>query len=181
MIRLAHLADAEAIREIYAPSIREGAISFEYEVPTMEEMQRRIHEVLRWAPWLVFEERQRVLAYAYASRHRERAAYQWSVETSVYVHPDGRRRGLARQLYIELFERLRKQGFYGAYAGVTLPNPASVSLHESLGFKPVGIYEKVGYKGAWRDVGWWQLELAPRVGEPIPPRAHRVDGTEFNP
>ena len=104
-----------------------------------------------------------------ASSHRTRAAYQWSVDVSVYVHERARRRGVGRALYGALFGILRQQGFYSAYAGIALPNPASVRLHESMGFQPVGVYRSVGYKlGAWRDVGWWHLALRPAIEPPAP-------------
>jgi len=105
--------------------------------------------------------------YAYASAHRTRAAYQWSVDVSVYVRADVRRAGVGRAVYRSLFALLAVQGYYNAYAGITLPNPASVGLHESLGFHPVGVYGAVGYKlGAWHDVGWWHLSLRPRSMPP---------------
>ena len=111
-----------------------------------------------------------MVGYAYASRHRARAAYDWSVDASVYVHPDFQRRGIGRGLYVSLIRILRAQGFFNAYAGVTLPNAGSVGLHESIGFQAVGVYRNVGYKqGAWHDVGWWELALQPLVAEPPPP------------
>ena len=111
-----------------------------------------------------------MLGYAYASAHRARAAYQWSADVSAYVHQAARRRGVGQALYTSLFQILFEQGFYNAYAGITLPNPASVRLHESLGFKLVGVYQQVGYKlGAWHDVGWWQLTVRTRNNE-VPTR-----------
>ncbi|WP_435177238.1 GNAT family N-acetyltransferase [Halorussus sp. AFM4] len=108
-----------------------------------------------------------IAGYAYAGRHRKRDGYRWSVDVSVYVAERHRRKGVARGLYQSLFEVLRLQGFHNAYAGIALPNEASVGLHESLGFEPVGVYESVGYKrGAWRDVGWWQLALRDRSERP---------------
>ena len=170
MIRLATPADAEAMAEIYRPIVADTAISFEFEPPGAPEMERRRAAALAFAPWLVFEDGV-VLGYAYASRHRERAAYQWCVDVSVYVGQRHRRRGVGRALYESLLALLRLQGFYAAHAGVTLPNDASVGLHESLGFRRIGIYPAVGYKrGTWWDVGWWQLELRERKGTPAPPR-----------
>jgi phosphinothricin acetyltransferase len=136
-------------------------------------MARRLEAVLAVAPWLVWDQPgEGVLGYAYASRHRERAAYQWSVDVAVYVRADHHRRGLGRALYQRLFALLRLQGFCAAHAGITLPNPASVGLHEALGFRPVGVYRSVGFKrGAWHDVGWWQLALRERTGTPDPPRS----------
>lgn len=169
-IRLAGPGDAPAILAIYEPIVRESSISFEYEPPTAEEMRRRIASTLERCPWLVCEADGTVAGYAYAGIHRERAAYQWSVETSVYVHPDHRRRGVARGLYMALLAALRAQGFANALAGITLPNPASVGFHESCGFEWIGVYRAVGYKlGAWHDVGWLQLRLREDRGEPMGP------------
>ena len=169
-IRLATAADGAAAAAIYAPIVDETSISFETVAPTAGEMGGRIASVLRYAPWLVCTRGGAVQGYAYASRHNDRAAYTWSVNVSVYVHAGHRRRGVAQALYASLFELLRLQGFYTAHAGITLPNAASVATHESMGFRPVGVYERVGYKkGAWHDVGWWQLPLRAREGAPRPP------------
>jgi phosphinothricin acetyltransferase len=112
------------------------------------------------------------LGYVYATRHRARAAYQWSVDVSVYIRDGMRRTGIGRALYTSLFELLVLQQFHNCYAGITLPNPGSVGLHEALGFQPVGIYRQVGYKrAAWHDVGWWQLALAAEKSSPAPPIA----------
>ena len=112
-------------------------------------------------PWLVAEDGGDVIGYAYASPFRSRHAYQWSVETSVYIATDAQRRGAGRTLYTALFDILRAQGYRQALAGITLPNPASVGLHEAMGFSRVGVYRAVGWKlGMWHDVGWWQRDLA---------------------
>jgi phosphinothricin acetyltransferase len=167
-IRLATADDAAQVQAIYAPYCH-TPISFELEPPPVSEMRQRIEKVLPDYPWLVLEEAGSIRAYAYASRHRERAAYAWSIDTSVYVHPDERRRGLGRALYGSLFALLPLQGYVSAYAGVTLPNPASVGLHEAMGFRQVGVYEKVGFKcGAWYDVVWLQRLLQPCPAEPGP-------------
>lgn len=169
-IRLARVADAEAIAAIYAPFVESTAISFETIPPGREEMLRRIVETTAIYPWLVCELGGRVVGYAYATQHRMRAAYRWSVDTSVYIDVAHRRYGIARGLYASLFEILRAQGFFNAYAGITLPNAASVGLHEAVGFKNVGIYERVGDKlGAWHDVGWWQLILEAHSAAPREP------------
>lgn len=171
-MRVALPEDAEAVLTIYTPIVRETAISFEVEPPTGVEMHERIATTLRHLPWLVCERQGEVLGYVYASPHRARAAYQWSVDVSVYIHAKARRTGMGRALYHALFELLIRQGFYSCYAGITLPNPASVGLHEALGFQPVGVYQTVGYKlGAWHDVGWWQRSLQPRPSLPTPPTA----------
>jgi L-amino acid N-acyltransferase YncA len=170
MIRLATPEDAPGVQAIYAPVVRETAISFELEPPTIEEIRKRIVKTLERLPWLVCEQNRDILGYVYASEHRSRPAYQWSVDVSVYVHENARRSGVGQALYRSLFSLLTLQGFYHAHAGITLPNPASVGLHESLGFQPVGVYNAVGYKlGAWHDVGWWQLMLRECVIPPEPP------------
>ena len=169
-IRLARPDDAAALRDIYAPVVTETIISFEGEPPTEEEMRRRIEDTLPTHPWLVCERDGEIAGYTYASPHSGRAAYRWSVDVSVYVHQNHRRKGVGRGLYESLFAILDFQGFVNAYAGIALPNEASVALHESLGFEPVGVYEGVGYKhGAWRDVGWWQLQLRDAPDDPEPP------------
>jgi len=174
-IRVACPEDAEAILAIYTPIVRETAISFEVEPPTYVEMHERIATTLRRLPWLVCERQGEVLGYVYASPHRARAAYQWSVDVSVYIQAKARRTGMGRALYHALFQLLSLQGFYQCFAGITLPNPASVGLHEALGFQPVGVYQAVGYKlGGWHDVGWWQRALQPRPSLPTPPTAFEV-------
>lgn len=169
-IRLATGRDAGQVAAIYAPNVTGKIISFESDPPGTDEMRRRIEVTLERYPWLVCERGGRVLGYAYAGAHRSRAAYQWSVDVSVYVHGGAHRKGVGRALYASLFAALALQGFYNAYAGATLPNPASVGLHESVGFRPVGVYHGVGYKmGAWHDVGWWHLPLREKVADPDPP------------
>ena len=169
-LRLANAGDAQAIADIYAPIVRDTFISFETQAPDAAEMRRRIEHTLPDFPWLIREIDGRVAGYAYASRHRERLAYRWSVDVSCYTHADHRRRGVGAALYRALLEILRRQGFVNAYAGIALPNEASVALHEAVGFKPIGVYAKVGYKhGAWRDVGWWAREIAVPVGAPAEP------------
>jgi len=173
IIRSVELADARAIRDIYAPFVSESATSFEIEPPDAAAMARRIEEQRSIFPWLVYEVGGEVLGYAYASPHRAaRKAYQWCVETSVYIHAQVRRRGIGRALYASLFEFLRRQGYVNAYAGITLPNPASRRLHEAMGFVPVGVYPRIGFKfGTWHDVLWMQLriqETADPVADPLP-------------
>lgn len=167
--------DAAACVAIYAPNVERGATSFEEEVPTTAEFGQRIARTQETLPWLVAECDGEVVGYSYAIPHRWRPAYRWAVETSVYVDTTQQGRGVGRALYRELIGRLRDQGFHVACAGITLPNEASVALHENLGFTPVGIYRRIGWKdGSWRDVGWWQLDLQPpgdeRPPEPLPPR-----------
>jgi len=169
-IRLAEPGDAAGILAIYAPIVRETAVSFELEPPGEEEMRRRIASTVERRPWLVCMADGTVAGYAYAATHRERAAYQWSTETSVYVHPAHRRRGVALGLYTALLAALRAQGFANALAGITLPNPASVGFHEACGFRRIGVYHAVGHKlGAWHDVAWLELRLREDRGEPVGP------------
>jgi L-amino acid N-acyltransferase YncA len=171
MIRRTQEGDGLALARIYASSVIESATSFEAVAPSAEEMEAR---AARYQPWLVHVEGGEVLGYAYASPHSDRAAYRWSVDSTVYIDARAHRRGVGRALYTALFTLLRAQGYCAVHAGITLPNAASVGLHEAMGFRPVGVYPKVGWKlAAWRDVGWWQLELRPRQGEP--PRLRRPD------
>ena len=170
ILRLATENDAAGIAEIYDPIVRSTPTSFEIDPPGAIEMARRIRETLPAYPWLVCEHLGRIAGYAYAGRHKPRAAYQWAVETSVYIHPDFQRRGIGRALYESLFRILAAQGYFSAYAGATLPNAGSVGLHESCGFQIVGIYRNAGYKhGVWHDVIWWQraLQLAMTTPGPI--------------
>jgi phosphinothricin acetyltransferase len=182
-IRAVTLADAAAIQAIYAPYVTDTVISFETTPPSVEDMAARILKATGKYPWLVYvtgeqqgsDPQPSITGYAYASPHRERAAYQWSVDVSVYVSPAYHRRSIGRGLYTALFALLRAQGFINAYAGIALPNEGSVGIHTALGFEPVGIYQQVGYKlGRWHDVGWWGLRLTgPTIestAEPLPPK-----------
>jgi len=172
-IRSATPFDAEAIAGIYAPIVRDTIISFELEPPDAAEMRTRIEKTLQVLPWLVsVDATGAVSGYVYGSKHRERPAYQWSVDVTAYVREDCRCQGIGKGLYTRLLEDLVRWGYYQAFAGIALPNDASIALHESVGFKALGVYEKVGFKlGAWRDVGWWQRELQqPKEGAPEAPR-----------
>jgi L-amino acid N-acyltransferase YncA len=169
-IRIASVSDADALAAIYAPIVRDTTISFETEPPTADEMARRVAVTLQTHPWLVAERQGKVIGYAYASRHRDRAAYRWSADVSAYVDANARQCGVGRALYKRLFVLLQCQGFHAAFAGIALPNRASVALHEGAGFKPVGIYKEVGFKrGQWHDVGWWRLGLSSDTGPPAEP------------
>ena len=160
-IRAATRADARAISEIYAPYVRETAISFEYEAPDETEIAARIAKVLPAYPWLVCEMDGRVVGYAYGSAHAERAAYGRSVNAGIYLARGTHRRGIGRALYAVLLGALKLQGYHAVFGGITLPNPASVGLHEASGFTPVGVYREVGFKfDSWHDVGWWGLTFA---------------------
>ena len=169
-LRCAEHRDAQAIAAIYAPIVRDTAISFETETPTARTMGERVAATQPTYPWLVATHDLDVLGFAYASAHRQRAAYRWSVDVTVYVAEGGRGRGVGRRLYGGLLPILRAQGFRSAFAGIALPNVASIGLHEAVGFTPLGVYREVGYKlGAWRDVGWWRLGLQDDDGPPGEP------------
>lgn len=156
---------------IYAPVVRNTAISFELEPPSEEEFRLRISKTLQRFPWLACESDNRIAGYAYATPFRTREGYRWSVEVSVYVAEEFRGRGVAKALYTSLVEGLRILGYFNAYAGISLPNPASVNLHERMGFEPVGIFPSVGFKlGNWHDVGFWRLTLQPHTPNPSPPK-----------
>jgi phosphinothricin acetyltransferase len=167
-IRLADPAtDSARIAEIYAPAVIGSTISFEEVAPDAAEMARRMRSVLVRTPWLVAEEDGQVVGYAYASAHRERASYRWSVDISVYVDPAWHGRGVGRALYAALLPILVRQRFVNVYAGIGLPNPASVALHASVGMKLIGVYERVGWKmGRWVDVAWYGLRLIDPLIDP---------------
>jgi phosphinothricin acetyltransferase len=160
VIRDATAADADALLAIYAPFVRETAVSFELEPPTVDAFAERIaRSQSRWA-WLVAEHHGRVAGYAYASAFRERAAYRFSVEMSAYLAPGSRGNGIGRALYESLFAILITKGYCSAFAGVTIPNDSSVRFHRALGFTEVGVFRRAGWKlGAWHDVSWWQRPL----------------------
>jgi L-amino acid N-acyltransferase YncA len=169
-IRLARESDGPALAEIYRPAVAERATSFEVDPPDGAEMGRRVVALTATRPWLVCVEDGATLGYAYASSHRERAAYQWCVEVSAYVHPAAHRRGVGAGLYVSLFEILGMLNYRNAFAGVTLPNDASVGFHLAAGFTPVGTYRGIGWKlGAWHDVLWLQRDVAPHIPDPPAP------------
>jgi L-amino acid N-acyltransferase YncA len=170
-IRFARPDDAAGVLAIYGPYCDSTTVSFEIAAPTPEQMRERIQRVMMQHPWVVAEIDGEVAGYVYASQHRERAAYRWMVDVAVYVSPVHRRRNLGKVLYSSLFEVLRAQGYVKAFAGITLPNAASVRLHEAVGFRSIAVYKGVGYKlGQWLDVGWWQLDLQPETESPAEPR-----------
>ena len=170
MIRTATPDDSESILKIYAPYIVKTSYTFETEVPTVDSFKERISSYLKNWPWLVCELDGVIAGYAYGTRHRERVAYQWSIESSVYVHDDYQRMGVARAIYTALINILKLQGFRNLYAVINLPNDKSVSFHEKLGFEYFATYKNVGYKlGRWKNVGWWQLQLNEYSLEPEPP------------
>lgn len=159
-VRRAGEADAPAMLDIYAPIVRATAISFELEPPTLDDFRARVRKALQGWEWLVAERDGQLLGYAYGSAHRERAAYRWSVETSAYVAPAAQRLGVGGRLYAQLLPRLAALGYCNAFAGIALPNEASVALHRRAGFREVGVFPTVGHKlGRWHDVGWYHARL----------------------
>ena len=159
--------DAAACAAIYTPHVLEGTASFEAEPPSARDMAGRIAASARTHPWLVCERDGLVAGYAYASAHHDRAAYRWSADVAVYVDSRHHRSGVGRELYEALLPLLSRQRLHVACAGITLPNDASVALHEALGFEPIGVYRAIGFKfGRWHDVGWWQARLRPASDEP---------------
>ena len=203
-IRLATTDDAAAIAGIYGPYCDSTVISFEEAAPSPDEMARRITAIMTTRPWIVLEracgpsearsgrasasgdgapralenDNGAIVGYAYASAHNERAAYRWSVSTAIYIDRACHRRGAGRALYTTLFELLRHLGYYTAVAGITVPNPASVGLHETMGFELVGEYRDIGFKqAAWRNVAWYQAPIQPLAPEPREPRSiHELIG-----
>lgn len=169
MIRIARPDDAAPIHAIYEPSVTHGVATFETALPGVPAMRERIVQRLALYPWLVWESEGEILAYAYASRFRERAAYDWIAETSIYVREDAQRTGIARRLYGTLLEAMRLQGINQAVGVITLPGEPSVRLHETMGFTPAGVWRQSGYKlGRWWDVGVWQKTLQAPQESPAP-------------
>lgn len=159
-VRPATAADSAACAAIYAPYVRDTAISFELDPPTAAELAGRIAGATATHAWLVYEADERVLGYAYGGPMRARAAYRWACEVSVYVAPGCHRTGIGRALYEALLARLAERGYRTAVAGMTLPNPASERLHRAVGFVPVGVFRGIGWKfGTWHDVAWMQVAL----------------------
>ncbi|MBX7183970.1 MAG: GNAT family N-acetyltransferase [Vicinamibacteria bacterium] len=159
-IRDARAPDAAALLDIYAPYVVGTAVSFELTPPTLAEFENRIAAAQKDWAWLVAERGGEVAGYAYASAFRARAAYRFTAETSAYVHPRHRGQGVAGALYRRLFEILIGKGYCNAYAGIALPNDASIAFHKSLGFTPVGVFHRAGWKfGVWHDVSWWEVRL----------------------
>jgi L-amino acid N-acyltransferase YncA len=164
--------DAAVVAAIYRPSVEQGLASFEEVAPDQGAMAARMRATLERYPWLVADDGGTVVGYAYAGAHAERAGYRWSVNISAYVDAALHGRGIGRALYDELVPILRRQRFVNAYAGIALPNPASVALHEAIGMRRIGVYDRVGFKlDAWHSVAWYGLRLTDpedRPPEPIP-------------
>jgi phosphinothricin acetyltransferase len=180
-VRLADPArDAGAVAAIYRAAVTDTIASFEEEPPPAAEMASRMEATLRRTPWLVAVDHDGgVAGYAYAGPHHPRAGYRWSVNISVYVAPTAHGRGVGRSLYRHLLDILRRQGFVNVYAGIALPNPASIALHESIGMRRIGVYAAVGMKfGRWIDVAWYGMRLSDVPGPPPEPIAlPDLDGT----
>ncbi|MFL5808503.1 MAG: GNAT family N-acetyltransferase [Flavisolibacter sp.] len=170
-IRVANEPDASTMLEIYSPHILTSACTFETELPALDQFQQRVTNNLRTYPWLVCVDENRIAGYAYASKHREREAYQWTCECSVYVHEEFKGMAIGKKLYAALFKILQVQGFRNVYAGITQPNVPSERLHAGCGFKLFAVYENIGYKsGKWHNVGWWKLQLNDYDLKPPPPK-----------
>lgn len=171
-VRPVRATDAEAIAAIYRRYVEDTVVSFEETPPGAAEMTGRIAATTAFYPWLVAETDGALLGYAYGRPYHPRAAYRWTCETGIYLATDARRRGIGRLLYAALFSELTARGFVAAVALISVPNAESTRFHEALGFTPVGILHGVGYKfGEWRDVGYWQRDLAGRSAAPEEPRA----------
>ena len=159
-IRTATPKDAAPILEIYTPAVELTPASFELTPPSVPEFAERIRSYSDTHEWLIAQDDGNILGYTYATPHRPREAYRFSVETSVYVSEHARQRGVGRKLYSELFNRLSGKDFHNAFAGITLPNDASLNLHKAVGFTSIGVFREVGYKlGKWHSVSWWQRSI----------------------
>lgn len=169
-IRLVRPEDAEEIAAIYRPFVTDTPVSFESQAPDADEMRQRIGAILPSYPWLVCDLDGQLAGYAYASQHRPRYHYRWSVDVTVYIHEGFRRRRIGYALYASLLALLPIQGFVSAHAGITLPNDGSVGLHEAHGFRQIALYPAVGHKfGVWHSVGWWHRLLQDPPAEPSNP------------
>ena len=170
IVRVAKKEDAKAILEIYKPYILQTAFSFETEVPSVDEFSARIEKYLQKYPWLVAEIKGQITGYVYGSIHREREAYQWTCECSVYIHDDFKGKGIGSELYAALFSIMKTQGYRNVYAGITMPNEASEKMHQRSGFEKFAEYKNVGCKfGRWHNVGWWRLQINEHHVNPEPP------------
>ena len=156
-IRMAVPEDAGTLLKIYEPYVKNTCITFEYQVPSVEEFTQRIRETLKKYPYLIAEQNGEILGYAYASPFKGRPAYDWAVETTVYLKVNVRGNGIGRQLYTALEDILRRQNITNANACITYPNPESIGFHEKMGYRTVGHFTKCGYKGGhWLDVVWME-------------------------
>jgi L-amino acid N-acyltransferase YncA len=169
-IRPARMEDAAAIAAIYAPFVHETAITFEIDAPDADAIAARIARTTARFPFLVAERGGEVVGYAYAGRYRRRAAYDWVCESAIYVARGRERGGIGQTLYEALLDDLTERGYVTVVAVITVPNRQSTGFHAALGFEDRGIQRGIGFKhGRWHDVGFWQLDLAPRRAAPAPP------------
>jgi len=179
-IRLITESDISAVLEIYKPYVLDTIVSFEYEVPSLQEFTERVKTITAEYPWLVCLKDHQIIGYAYAAKHRYRTAYQWSPESTIYLSPGFHGKGFGRNLYETLFSILRLQGYFNVFAGVGLPNEKSVRFHRAAGFEEIGIFKKVGYKlGNWHDTNWFQLKLAEHI--PHPPTPKTIEAIRTSP
>ena len=170
IFRNATSSDINQILEIYSPFISNTVVTFENEIPSVADFSKRLNQYLEFFPWLVADIDGKIAGYAYASKYRDRIAYQWVVEASIYMHRDFKKKGIAKKLYEALFEILKLQGIYRVYAVIGIPNEESTSFHERLGFTWFASYKSTGFKlGQWRDTGWWELVLKQPSENPEPP------------
>ena len=177
-LRRAHLEDAEAILEIYAPYIRNTNITFEYEVPSLSEFRDRMAGIMEGYPYLICEIDGIAAGYAYAHRYKERAAYQWDAELSVYLREGCERRGIGQAFYTALMEILKEQHVRNVYGIVTSPNPPSEALHAAMGFRLFGVSQKTGYKlGKWIDVSGFERP----IGDPDSPPGELLAISQVSP
>lgn len=169
-IRLIQDTDSQGVLAVYKPYIENTAITFEYDVPESAAFLERIKNVTAGYPWLVCLENNEVIGYAYASKYRDRVAYQWAAESAIYLKEGAHRKGIARILYEALFQILRLQGYTNLYAIITLPNVKSVGFHQAMGFQEIGIFRNVGYKmNKWHDVIWFEKQLTAHLDNPAIP------------
>ena len=160
MTRSATINDAQTIARIYNHYILETTATFQEQPISAEEIAKKIEEHMPDYPWLVFEEQNSILGYAYVTRWKDREAYQYTIESSIYLAPEAAGKQIGSKLYAELIKRLRKTEYHAIIAGIALPNDASVALHEKFGFEKVAHFKETGYKfGKWIDVGYWELML----------------------
>lgn len=175
-IRMIEEKDIQTVLDIYKPYIETTAITFETEVPTYEEFVQRVNHKLEQFPWLVYEEEGKILGYAYASLMRERAAYSWDAELSVYLQEGNHGLGIGSKLYLVLEAILKEMNFVNLYGCITYPNEKSVRLHQKLGYKEIGIFHNSGYKlGSWHDVLWMEKQIRPWTTPEKTKTIHEID------
>jgi phosphinothricin acetyltransferase len=168
LIRPITLDDAQQVLRIYRPYVENTSISFEYEVPSLDEWVARIEAITSEYPWLVHEHQGKITGYAYGSKHRHRTAYAWSAESTIYMDEEHHRSGIGRILYETLLEVMKLQHYVNVYAAVTIPNVKSEAFHQALGFYEVGVFRKIGFKfGEWHDTRWFQHHLTKHIGPPL--------------